>query len=56
MISVFPERQPNGKDIVRIWNGQLISYAGFVLVAFGIYCMHFDIIINFYYIFMDYYL
>ena len=44
MISVFPERQPNGKDIVRIWNGQLISYAGFVfdfnyscIYTFGIY-------------------
>ena len=27
MITVFPERQPNGKDIVRVWNPQLISYA-----------------------------
>ena len=45
MISVFPERQPNGKDIVRIWNGQLISYAGFVFSYFCIYYrMNFGII------------
>ena len=29
MITVFPERQPNGKDTVRVWNSQLIAYAGY---------------------------
>ena len=28
-ITVFPERQPNGKDILRVWSQQLISYAGY---------------------------
>lgn len=29
MISVFPQRKPGGKDPCRIWNAQLISYAGY---------------------------
>ena len=29
MISVFPQRKPSGKDVVRIWNSQVISYAGY---------------------------
>ena len=28
MITVFPQRKPGRKDVLRIWNGQLISYAG----------------------------
>ena len=28
MITVFPQRQPNGKDILKLWNQQLIAYAG----------------------------
>lgn len=28
MITVFPQRKPGGKDVVRVWNSQLISYAG----------------------------
>ena len=28
-ISIFPQRKPGGKDVVRIWNSQLISYAGY---------------------------
>lgn len=29
MISIFPQRKPGVKDALRIWNGQLISYAGY---------------------------
>ena len=29
IISVFPARQPNGQDPFRVWNSQLISYAGY---------------------------
>ena len=29
MITVFPERKPSGKDPVRVWNPQLIAYAGY---------------------------
>ena len=29
MISVFPQRKPGGKDVIRIWNSQLIAYAGY---------------------------
>ena len=28
-ISVFPQRKSNGKDLLRLWNGQLISFAGY---------------------------
>jgi len=29
MMTVFPQRKPGRKDVLRIWNGQLISYAGY---------------------------
>ena len=29
MISVFPQRKTGGKDVIRIWNSQLIAYAGY---------------------------
>jgi nitric oxide synthase oxygenase domain/subunit len=28
-ITVFPPRMPNGRDAFRIWNRQLLSYAGY---------------------------
>ena len=29
MITLFPERQPDNVDKFRIWNGQLLMYAGY---------------------------
>ena len=29
MINVFQQRKQGGKDVLRVWNGQLISFAGY---------------------------